>query len=181
MNRGLISMRYAKALLQIGQEKGNLQHILYDNATNFCNVLDETTEFNNFLKNPVIKDNQKKILVRNTFGNMFDQTMLNFIEIIIDNKREHFINDIFRNFLYIYRKQKGIKNIKVVTAIPIDNNYKSKVREILEQKVNAKIELECKIDPDIIGGLVVVIDHDKQADGSIAGEIRELKKKMMTY
>ena len=178
MNRGLISMRYAKALLQIGQEKENLRQTLYDNAAYFYEALNETAEFDVFIKNPVIKDNHKKELLRNVFGKIFDNTMLNFIEVIIQNKREHLINDIFLNFLTLYRKQQGIRNITVVTAISIADNYKNEMRKILIEKLNANIELECKTNPDIIGGLLIVVD-DKQADGSIAGELRELKKKMM--
>ncbi|MCL2073529.1 MAG: ATP synthase F1 subunit delta [Marinilabiliaceae bacterium] len=178
MNRGLISTRYAKALLQIGQEQGNLQHFLYDNATKFYNALNDTAEFDVFIKNPIIKDAQKKSMVRSVFGKMFNETMLNFIEIIIENRREMLINDIFRNFLYLYRQQQGIKSVTVVTSISIDDNYKNQIRKILEKKLDAEIELECKVDADIIGGLIIIID-DKQADGSIAGELRELKKKMI--
>lgn len=178
MNTGLISMRYAKALLLAGLDRKDLAEVLYDNSINFYKILNESTEFDAFLKNPVINDDQKKKFIRKTFGKNFHDFMLNFIDIIIDNKREKLITDIFRNFLTIYRKLLGIKNVTVVTAIPISDKYKDEILKILEKRLKAKIELECKVNSDIIGGLIIVVD-DKQADGSIAGELRALKKKMM--
>jgi F-type H+-transporting ATPase subunit delta len=88
------------------------------------------------------------------------------------------MKDIFRNFIDLYRKQSGIKNVTLITAIPIDKKKKKDILKILGQRLNSKVELECKVDNGIIGGVVIIAD-DKQADGSIAGELRELRKKMM--
>jgi len=176
MNTGLISIRYAKALLQTGIEK-ELLNLLYENSTNIFTVLKEVPELDDFLKNPVIKSEQKKQFIRKTFNN-FHELMLNFINVIIDNKREKLIKDIFRNFLELYRKECGIKSITVITAISIADNYKKEILDVLGQQLKTKVELECKVDDEIIGGLVIIVD-DKQADGSIAGELRALRKKMM--
>lgn len=176
MNTGLISIRYAKALLQTGIEKEKLD-VLYANGTNFFMLLKELSELENFIKNPVIKDAQKKQFIRTTFSK-FHEIMLNFIDVIIDNRREKLIEDIFRNFLDLYRKESGIKNITVITAIPVDDNYQKEILNFLKEQLNSKIELECKVNEEILGGLVIIVD-DKQADGSIAGELRSLRKKMM--
>jgi len=178
MNTGLISMRYAKALLQIGLENKEAAKMLYDNSTLFYETLIELPEFEYFLKNKIIKNSQKKEIVRKVFSDKFHNFMMNFIEVIIDNKREKLINDIFIDFLTIYRKQFGIRNVKVITAIPVKEKYKDEISKILKERLKVEIELECKVDPEIIGGLIIAVD-DKQADGSIAGELRALKKKMM--
>jgi len=176
MNTGLISIRYAKALLQTGIENKKLD-VLYANGTNFFMLLKELSELEEFLKSPVIKDAQKKQFIRKTFSS-FNEIMLNFIDVIIENRREKLIEGIFRNFLDLYRKEAGIKSITVITAIPVDDNYKKEILKVLVERLNSKIELECKVDEDILGGLVIIAD-DKQADGSIAGELRSLRKKMM--
>ena len=178
MNAGLISIRYAKALLQTGFEQKNLMDVLYGNCNNFYQVLKESQDFDTFIKSPVINGSRKKKFISETFGGKFHVLMLNFIGIIIDNKREKLMNDIFRNFLDIYRKQLGIKNVSVVTAIPIQDNYKNEILKLLKERLKCEIELETKVDAGIIGGLIIVAD-DKQADGSIAGELRTLRKKMM--
>lgn len=176
MNTGLISIRYAKALLQTGIEK-ELLGVLYENGTNIFALLKEVPELDDFLKNPVIKSAQKKQFIRKTFDK-FNILMLNFIDVIIDNKREKLINDIIRNFLDLYRKECGIKNVTVITAINIEDSYRQEILDVLGQQLKTRVELECKVDDEIIGGLVIIVD-DKQADGSIAGELRALKKKMM--
>ena len=178
MNTGLISIRYAKALLYTGLEKEDLPEILYENCTGFCQILKESSDFDTFIKSPVIKGTQKKQFIRKAFSGKFHDIMLNFIEIIIDNKREKLMNDIFRDFLDIYRKRMGILSVTFVTAVPISDNGKKEIFNMLEDYMASEIELETKVDPDIIGGMIIVAD-DKQADGSILGELRALKKKMM--
>jgi F-type H+-transporting ATPase subunit delta len=177
MNTGLISIRYAKAFLQLGIEKKDLLDILYDNSLNFYQLMNELTDFNDFIKNPIIHNTQKKDVIYKTFSNFHDM-MFNFINVIIDNKREKLMKDIFRNFLDLYRREAGIKNVTVITAIPVADNYKTDILKVLGERLKSKVELECKVDAEIIGGLVIIAD-DKQADGSIAGELRILKKKMM--
>ena len=171
-------MRYAKALLQAGKENAGLSDVLYDNGTEFYKVLEESSEFNDFLKSPVINGDKKKEFIRNTFGKNFNSMMLNFIDLIIDNKREKFVGNIFWDFLNIYRESLGIKNVTVITAIPVESKYKDDILKIIEKRLDAKVELTCKVDPEVIGGLIIVVDN-KQADGSIVGELRALKKKMM--
>ena len=178
MNTGLVSMRYAKALLQAGIENKEISDVLYQNSTEFFNVLEGSSEFNDFLKSPVINGDKKKQFIRNTFGNNFHGMMMNFINLIIDNRREKLINNIFWDFLNIYRENLGIKNVKVITAIPVESKYKDEILKTIEKRLNAEVELECKVNPEVIGGLIIVVD-DKQADGSIVGELRALKKKMM--
>ena len=171
-------MRYAKALLLASIENKDLSDILYNNGTEFYKVLNESSEFDEFFKNPVIYGDPKKAFIRKAFGKNFHDMMINFINIIIDNKREKLVNNIFWNFLNIYRENLGIKNVTVITAIPVESNYKDEILKTIEKSLNAKVELECKVDPEVIGGLIIVVDN-KQADGSIVGELRALKKKMM--
>ena len=178
MNTGLISMRYAKVLLHTGIENKDISDILYDNGAEFYKVLKESTEFDDFLKSPVFSGDRKKDFITKTFGKNFHGMMINFINLIIDNKREKLINNIFWDFLNIYRENQGIKNVTVTTAIPVESEYKDEILKIIEKRLNAKVELKCKVDSEVIGGLIIVVD-DKQADGSIVGELRALKKKMM--
>ena len=178
MNIGIISMRYAKALLYAGTENKDLLDVLYNNGIEFYTVLKESSEFEDFFKDPVIYGDRKKEFVRKAFNKNFHDFILNFIDLIIDNNREKLVNNIFFDFFNIYRESLGIKNVTVITAVPIESKYKNEILKIIEYRLNAKVELECKVDSEVIGGLIIVID-DKQADGSIVGELRALKKKMM--
>ncbi|MDR2928579.1 MAG: ATP synthase F1 subunit delta [Cytophagaceae bacterium] len=172
-------MRYAKALLQAGLANNTLD-ALYGNGSNFYEVLNKSTDFDAFLKNPIISGEARKKFIRKVFGTSFHGMMLNFINIIIDNRREKLIGMIFLDFINLYRESKGIKTVKVITAIPVDDEYRNEIGEVIEKRLNAKIELECKVDAETIGGLVIMVD-DRLADGSVAGELRALKKKMMIY
>jgi len=177
MNTGLIAMRYANALFQLGIKQEGLLTKFYDDCNFLLKTLNGSDELVNFLRNPVVKPSVKKKFMRDNFHAFFHETTLKFIEMVIDNNREMFFSNIIIDFMTIYRNHNDIKSVTVTTAIPVDESFKSKIVGIIEERLKVKVELNCKVDEGIIGGLVVMIDG-KQADGSIAGKLRAMKKKL---
>ena len=53
-----------------------------------------------------------------------------------------------------------------------------KATEILEKELGAKIELSAKVNPELIGGMILRVD-DKQYDASVLTQLKKLKQKML--
>ncbi len=178
MNNGLISIRYANALFRLGQTHEGLLDILYNDCNNVYYSLKESEELRLFLRNPVIKPGIKKSFFRKGVKTLLNDFTLKFIDLVINNNREKLLQSMILDFTDLYRKYKGIKHVTIICAVAVDESFKEKISGIIEQQLNCKVELDWKVDEAILGGLVVMIDG-KQADGSIAGKLRALKKKMM--
>lgn len=178
MNTGLISMRYAKAFFQLGVSQHDLQERLYCDSQIIMDSLKESVELVAFLKNPVIRSDVKKRSLRQVFKTVLHDITLKFLDLVIENNRETLLGNILLDFRDLYRKQKGWKSVTVITATPVDASFKDEIRQLIELQIHGKIELECKVNEDIMGGLIVMVDG-KQADGSIAGKLRNLKKKIL--
>ena len=178
MNTGLISMRYAKALFQLGLSQPDLQERLYHDSQIIMDSLKESIDLVAFLKNPVIKSDVKKRSVRQVFTNVLHDKTLRFLDVVIENNREALFINILMDYRELYRKEKGWRSVTVITAAPVDASFKDEIRQTIEQQLHGKVELECKVNEDIMGGLIVMVDG-KQADGSITGKLRNLKKKLL--
>lgn len=178
MNTGLISMRYANALFQLGCDQEGLLSQLYNDCRSLYNTLKDSEELVTFLKNPVVKASVKKKFMRSNFRGHLHEKTLKFIELVIDNSREMLFRNILLDFMDVYRAHNGVRSVTLITAVPVDDAFKGQIVNIIEERLSGKIELDCKVDKGILGGLVIMVDG-KQADGSIAGKLRAMKKKMM--
>jgi F-type H+-transporting ATPase subunit delta len=178
MNGSLIAVRYASALFQIGEEDAVLLDRLYADCSFLLSTVRASEELSQFLENPIIKPGVKKKSLHNILNKQLDSNTMRFLDIIVDNNREHLLERSLIHFIYLYRNHKAIKSVTVITAVPVDEEFRQHIRDVIETYFKCRVELECKENPEILGGLILMMDG-KQVDGSVTGQLRAMKKKMM--
>jgi F-type H+-transporting ATPase subunit delta len=178
MNASLISVRYANALFNIGLEKPNLMEKFKSDCQLIISVMDQSKQMDQLLQNATIKPSEKITVIRNVFGSLVDKLMLKFMEVVIQNERPQLLKSMLNYFLDLHRKKMGIKNVQLITAITLSKAECSKIRQQVEKGIKAPIDLSCSVNPDITGGIILIIDG-QQIDGSISGQLRQLKKRLM--
>jgi F-type H+-transporting ATPase subunit delta len=177
MNHSAINVRYAKALFSLAKENKMLE-LLKPDVDLIYNICIESNDFILFLESPVVKTSKKKQLIDIIFSEKVDKLTLDFLKLIVENKREVHIPDICLNFLEMVRKDQNIKSAVITTATGIEKASLEKVKTLLEKELNAKIELSAMIKPELIGGLVLRID-DKQYDASVATQLKKIKQRLL--
>ncbi len=177
MNESKISVRYAKALFQLGKEKNILDTIVADMKLvgELCTTV---KDFWLMVESPVIKTSQKRKTVKLILTDKLDAISLNFLDMVFENRREIFIKDMVRNFLDLCRKDKGIVSAKLTTAGTIGEEETLKLSEMLIKAFDSKIELEQVLDKDIIGGFVLRVD-DQELDVSVSNQLNQIKRALI--
>ncbi len=177
MNHSKISVRYAKALFLLAKEEGLIDKIKNDIV--FVKLISETVdEFSLLIESPVVGSKQKKIALKAIFEKSVNKITLDFLNLVVDNKRELFINDMCRNFLDLVRKNKGIKLANFITASQVDSELLNKVKALSEDYFKTKIELSSEVDKKLIGGYVLRVD-DKQFDASVESKLKKIKRELL--
>ncbi|QCI26563.1 ATP synthase F1 subunit delta [Buchnera aphidicola (Thelaxes californica)] len=134
------------------------------------------------LQNPLLK-NFKLGILGNTysifffnkiFGKYIDKKFNNFIKILIENKRLFLINKILYFFIELWQKEQKIKKIEITTATKLNNIQLQKIQLCLEKKFLKNINLIHKIDPSIIGGMIIK-NNMQSLDGSVKKYLYNLK------
>jgi len=177
MSISAIRVRYAKAFFLLAKEKKMLNTLKTDIQSVF-DVCSLSPDFINLIESPVIKTSKKAELITAIFKTEIHQLTLNFLVLITNNKRENYIPGICRNFLEMTREDQNIKSAVLITASEINPKTNDKIRNLLEKELNATVELNCKTNPEIIGGLILRID-DRQYDSSVATQLRKIKQKLL--
>ncbi|MUP36944.1 ATP synthase F1 subunit delta [Labilibaculum euxinus] len=178
MNESKISVRYAKALFELGKEENLIESVIKD-----IQLVDEVCktmpEFWLMVESPVVKTSQKRTSVKLIFGDKINPVSLNFLDLVVQNRREIYLKDISRNFLSLCRKDKGVLSATLTSASAIEKESNLKLSELLSKSFNAKIELQEVVDQEIIGGFVLRIE-DQQLDASVSNQLNLIKRELLS-
>ncbi len=176
MNESQISVRYAKALFQSAAEQGLLDQVYEDMEvlTSTCKLED----FQYMLEVPTLQPSQKIKLLANIFEKQFSKISLSMINLVVKNKRESFLPGIARNFKGLYRKEKGISTVSLVTAQKVDESALDGIRKLIKKAYDSEVEMTATVDGDVIGGFKLTIE-DMRYDASVASKLKKLKKQLL--
>jgi len=180
MSEFRVASRYAKSLLDLAKEK-NIINDIYNDILLFNNTLSQNNQLVSLFKSPVINGNKKFAVVKSIFGSKLNALTIAFIEIIIRKRREMFLLAVAEAFIAQYKDLNNIVNASLKTAVAINDNLTAEVRNFIEKQSGKKIDLTIKVEPNLIGGMVIQIE-DKLYDASIAGKLKKAKKELLnTY
>jgi F-type H+-transporting ATPase subunit delta len=175
MHNPRLASRYAKSLIDLAIEKGQLEKVFADMQW-LQAVCKSNRDFVNLLKSPVIrKDVKKKILTAVTTGNVSEMTA-GFNSLLVTKNRESFLPEIVTAFITAYKEHKNIKIIHLTTATAVSDIIRQSIIEQVKKSAGFQnVELEEKVNPDIIGGFVLQVG-DKLVDASISYDLRQIAK-----
>ncbi len=170
-----LASRYAKSLIDLAIEKGQLEKVFADMQW-LQAVCKSNRDFVNLLRSPIIKaDTKKKIIDAVTTGRVSELTAA-FNNLLANKGRESYLPEIINAFIAAYKEYKDIQIVKLTTATPVSDNIKIAIVEQVKKSAGFQnIELEEEVDADIIGGFVLQIG-DKLVDASIAYDLKAVAK-----
>ena len=173
MIKSQVGRRYSKAIFDIAEEKNQVKEI-YE-LLNSAMVLYRTDkEFKNFISNRLISNGEKKLVLNEIFGKD-NRDNLNILLYILDKGRINCIKYIVAEYLKIYYRKNRILDVRATFTKELTDEQKKKLIDKLSQKTGKEINLEIKIDKNILGGGIIRIG-DKIIDGSIRRELDNWKR-----
>ena len=171
-----IAKRYATALFNAALEAKVLDEVNEDAAA-FRKVLSDNPSLRAFLLSPQILTEEKRSVIENTLKGRATDLLIRFLDLLIDKKRFPHVEEIIDGYRSLYEQHQGIIEIRAITAIPLDESLRSKAIRILEERLGKKIRLTEKVAPEIIGGMILIME-DKIIDGSIRHQLQKLMREL---
>ena len=169
-----VASRYAKSLLGLVAEKGNLE-----DAFNDMSLIKKTCSENRdlvvLLKSPVVNTEKKASILNSVYGKNVSEVTMLFINLITKNRREGALPEIADAFIAQYKAMKGITTAVVTSAAVLADDAKKKIQDLVQKEVGGTVELQMEINPELIGGFILRIG-DKQLDTSILSKIGDLRQ-----
>lgn len=167
--------RYAKSLIDLSVEKGQLENVFADMQW-LQAVCKSSRDFVNLLRSPIIKPDKKEKIVEAVTRGKISELTAGFSRLLILKGRESYFPEIITAFISQYKQHKNIHIVKLTTAVQISDELKKSITDhILKNSDMKNVELETSVDSSLIGGLVLQAG-DKLVDGSISYDLKTIAR-----
>lgn len=172
MDIGVISARYARALLKYGTE-ANLEERVYLDMLTLAKSYIEVPELRFTIDNPMLAKKDKAALLKAAAGGQVSELTERFLQLVLKEDRESVMQFIANSYVTLYRKQKNVIRGRLTTATKVTPALEQKMRDLVEGKTNGTVEFETEVKPDIIGGFILEYDTYRM-DASVKSRLNSI-------
>lgn len=176
MDIGVISVRYARALLKCSTE-ASLEDKVYQDMQTLAKSYINVPELRFTIDNPMIAKESKEALLKAAAGNEANKLTEDFIKLVLKEDRENVMQFIANSYITLYRKQKNVIRGKLTTAAEVTPAMEQKMRQLVESKTNGTVEFETEVKSDIIGGFILEYDTYRM-DASVKTKLNSILKQL---
>lgn len=175
---GVIAKRYATALLELGNEAGQLD-TLVEEINRASQTYESSDELRNAFENPLVPAAAKKQIIVDVSERLgLGPTARSFLGILVDRRRIRALPPIATRLREMADLRRGITRAEVATAMPLPEEYFEKLQRELERITGRKVALDRKLDPTLICGVLIRIG-DTVYDGSLVARLKQLKETLL--
>ena len=158
MDIGVISVRYARALLKSATE-AKVEDQVYADMQLLAKSYVDVPVLRHTIDNPMLAKEKKQMLLNTAIGGeQASEISKAFVALVLKEGRENMIQFMANSYVTLYRQQKNIILGKLTTATRVSADMEQKMRTVVEAKTQGAVEFETQVDPDIIGGFVLEYD-----------------------
>ena len=151
MNTGIISSRYATALLRYVEETGGGERV----CAQVHRLLDHPEQ------NP----------------GPLEPELDRFVRLLVSNGRLEDVRLMLRSFLSMYYRSRGVRVARLTTAVAAPG-LEQKIRALLEKQLGGEVRVESSVDPDLIGGFTLEVD-DHLLDASVRRQVETIRRQFV--
>ncbi|GAB4288245.1 MAG: ATP synthase F1 subunit delta [Oscillatoriaceae cyanobacterium] len=164
---------YAQGLMSAAQGQ-NLADRIGEDMRGMLEVIRSSEELQQLLANPFVTLDAKKAILERVVGDSVHPYTRNFLKLLVDRRRILFLEGICLQYLALLRKLNQTVLAEVTVAVAISDEQQQKVREkVLGITGATSVELDIKIDPEIIGGVIIKVGS-QFIDSSLRGQLRRM-------
>lgn len=170
-----VAERYAKSLIDLAIEKGQLEEVYAD--MNFLKQLyQQSRELVLVLKSPIIHSDKKQAVLDALIKGKVTPITEGFNRLLIKKGREAALPEMIEAFITKYKKHKNIQVVNLTSAAPLSETLRTSLVSKVKKELNIEnIELNTTVNPDILGGFILKIG-DSIIDTSIQSELNAIQK-----
>ena len=172
MDIGVISVRYARALLKSATEQ-KLDETVYQEMQLLAKSYVDVPQLRHTIDNPMLSKDKKEMLLLTAVGGQPTELTKAFIQLVLREGREPVMQFIANSYVTLYRQQKNVIRGRLITAARVSPETEQKMRQMVESKTNGTVEFETEVNPDIIGGFILEYDTYRM-DASVKAKLNTI-------
>ena len=172
-----LAERYAKALFELADDRKALDEVA-DDLRGLRGLIDESSDFRRLIRSPVLSRlEQARAVAALAERAGFSALTRNFLGVAARNRRLFVLAGVIAAYLRELAARRGEVTAEVTAAKPLTPAQTEAVNEQLRKAVGGKVAVDLRIDPGLIGGLVVKVGS-RMVDASLKSKLARLQLAM---
>ena len=172
-----VSGRYATALFELARDENSIDAVKAD-LDRFAAMLDESADLKRLVRSPVFAaETQLKALSAVLEKAEITGVSANFLKVLAANRRLFAVSEVIRAFNALVAKFKGEATADVTVAETLSDKNLEALKAALKSVTGKDVTLDVKVDPSIIGGLVLKLGS-RMVDSSLRTKLNSIKNAM---
>jgi F-type H+-transporting ATPase subunit delta len=168
---------YARSLHDAAKGRGRLSQVR-EELGDFVQALEQVPELNAMLRNPQIDKRTKSEALDAVLGEG-EEVVRNFLRVLAEKGRAAEVAQIREELERLVAKEEGQLSVELTTAFELSDEDAKSIAEQIEQASGRRVETTRRVDPDLIGG-VVLQAGSLRLDGSVRGRLERLRQELTT-
>ena len=170
-----IASVYARSLFEVAKEQNKLDAVR-EQLGQFADALSENRELQVFFFSPYFSTPEKKDGLKKALSGT-EEIFDNFLELLIEKHRMPAVFRVRRELDRMWERENKLLPVEVTSAIELDKQTVKHIGDRIGEQTGQKVELSAKVEPDILGGIVVRVGNSI-IDASIRARLEQLRKQV---
>jgi ATP synthase F1 delta subunit len=170
-----IARVYARSLFEVAREQDKLE-VVRDQLGEFADALAGSHELQVFFFSPYFSTQEKKDGLHRTVEGA-DETLSNFLELLLENHRMPVVFRVRREFDRLWDEANDLLPVQITSAVTLDESVSRRIGDEIGRQTGKQVELTSTVDPDVIGGIVLRVGNSI-LDASIRNRLETLRKQV---
>jgi F-type H+-transporting ATPase subunit delta len=171
--RNAVARRYAQALFELALADGQVEAIGVE-LEGLVGAVKADPELATLFIGSSVPPRQKQAMVGRALEGRVSPLMAGFVAVAIDRRREGYLEGILEDYRRRADRHRNVFEVVATTAIALSEAEAEELGTKMTGAVGGKVRLVRKVDPALLGGLVLRIG-DRLVDGSVRGQLERLK------
>jgi F-type H+-transporting ATPase subunit delta len=172
-----MAARYATALFDLASEANAIEPVKAD-LDRFDALLAESADLTRLVRSPVFSvEEQLQALAAVLDRAGISGLAANFVKLAASNRRLFAVRDMIKAYRELVARHKGEATAEVTVAEPLKDQHVEALRAALKAVTGKDVDLDVKVDPAILGGLVVKLGS-RMVDSSLRTKLNAMKHAM---
>jgi F-type H+-transporting ATPase subunit delta len=169
---------YAEALLNVADERGQMESVLDELNGLVADVFAADPVVETFLASPAVRQEPKAEVLRAVFSERASDLFLDFLLVLNEHERLDLLRPIAQAYRDLYDEKVRRVRVRVRSAVVLPDDQRTRLEETLRETLRQEPILETRIDPEMLGGLIVKVG-DWQYDASVRTTLKTLSDQII--
>ena len=170
-----IAQVYSRSLFEVAQEHDKLDRI-HDELDEFADELEENRELQVFFFSPYFSSEEKASGIEKVIDGA-DEHFVRFLKLLAERHRMPALFRIRREFDRLWAEENKLLPVTITSAVELDERMAKDIGKRIEDQTGQRVELTTKVDPDVVGGLVMQVGN-MIMDASVRARLERLRKQV---